>query len=241
MTNFDDPVLDALSKIAERSHSACPARTATVTAALVGYAPRSEDNRHLLNEPCEACEAVLLATWARTPPRQSVLDQAAQWPVGGAMHRALKAHVATCDHPACQAFANALATTPRGLSEARWRIVAPRLPAALGEALRWSFPDRRALRSAPSGAGRPRSFLGSDVIVEAARDDPARTQVTISERAFVVGALLLILQGHDGEVLIEHVFADASESPREFSVAPERVTDDSVAAFLTPVEHRRPG
>jgi len=241
MTNFDDPVLDALSKIAERSHSACPARTATVTAALVGYAPRSEDNRHLLNEPCEACEAVLLATWARTPPRESVLDLAAGWPVSGAMRRALDAHVATCGDAACQAFANAMATAPKGLSGLRWRIVAPRLPGVLSDALRWSFPDRRAFRSAPSGGRRPRSFLDSDVIVQAAREEPRHTEVTISERAFVVGALLLVLQGHDGEVLIEHVFADPSESPKEFAVAPEMATDDGVAVFLAPVEPHRPG
>ena len=233
---FDDPVLDAIRRVEEQAEADCPMRTAVMAAALTGRAPSAADTRHLLEEPCESCEAILLATWARTAPRPHVLERAATWPAGGALRRALDAHVASCRHAACQAFATRRELVrPEALEPSRWPVVADRLRAWLTDSFAWSFPAEIAFRSGGGEGPRPRTFLDAAVLVAADEGDPQRTSVSIAESAFAVGGLLLILQDPAGDVLVEHLFADAAASPAVLQVDPRRLTADGVAAFLAPV------
>lgn len=239
MSTFHDPVLDALRRLDAEARNACPTRASVTAAALVGRAPRPADQRHLLHQACEACEAVLLATWARTPPRQELLDEAMAWPAEGALRRALEAHVATCEHPACEAFAlPAAIERPPALEDARWQVVAARLRDWLADRLRWSFPAELALRSRGGEGPRSRRFLDEAVVVGPAEDDRRRTSVSIAERVFDGDALVFLLQRPDGVVLVEHMFADPSESPITFPVRPEEAVADGVAVFVAPIARK---
>lgn len=229
----------------------CPPPPLIALAATNGpWALPEHLREHLLEEDCAVCAQALTDVWTRHCPSRAVLGARAEFPAEGTFGYVLALHLDACDSEACAAAAaeslapaaDTVLARPEGLDESRWKALVDWLrgsrqgrAALLPDGYTWSYGAQMALQDAAPAAVRPRTFLDGNVMVEASDRDPERTSVWIAESAFALNSLRFVLQASDGQVLIDHVFANAGESPGEFPVTPALATAKGVAVFLWPV------